>query len=130
MAKKKRHSRVEIASKLARANDLATQGKLQSEIARTLGVSVMTLHRWRRKAPPGPQPAFVAIQEAGQPDRTRGRGDPIAELQLENSRLRRLVTDLLLEKIKLEEAGGVQVNDSKNASRGSKNAVTRRGAFP
>jgi putative transposase len=53
MAKKKRHSRVEIATKLAQANDLATQGKLQSEIARTLGVSVMTLHRWR-KAPPGP----------------------------------------------------------------------------
>ena len=44
MAKKKRHSRVEIATKLAQANDLATQGKLQSEIARTLGVSVMTLH--------------------------------------------------------------------------------------
>src|SRR5262245_52248043 len=122
MAKKKRHSRVEIASKLAHANDLATQGKLQGEIVRTLGVSVMTLHRWR-KAPPGPQSKFVAIQEAGQPDRTRGGGDRIAELQLENSRLRRLVTDLLLEKIKLEEAGGTfgQVNDSKNASRGSKN---------
>ena len=103
MAKKKRHSRVEIASKLAQANDLATQGKLQSEIARTLGVSVMTLHRWR-KAPPGPQPEFVATQEAGQPDRTRGGGDRMAELQFENSRLRRLVTDLLLEKIKLEEA--------------------------
>jgi hypothetical protein len=28
----------------------------------------------------------------------------LAELQLENSRLRRLVTDLLLEKIRLEEA--------------------------
>jgi hypothetical protein len=42
MAKKKKHSTVEIASKLAQANDLATQGKLQSEIARTLGVSVMT----------------------------------------------------------------------------------------
>ena len=103
MAKKKRHSRVEIASKLAQANDLATQGKLQSEIARTLGVSVMTLHRWR-KAPPGPQPALVAIHEAGRPDRTPGGGDRIAELQLENSRLRRLVTDLLLEKIKLGEA--------------------------
>jgi transposase-like protein len=103
MAKKKRHSRVEIASKLAQANDLATQGKLRSEIARTLGVSVMTLHRWR-KAPPGPQPAFLATHEAGQPDRTGGGGDRIAELQLENSRLRRLVTDLLLEKIKLEEA--------------------------
>jgi hypothetical protein len=55
----------------AMANDLATQGKLQNDIARTLGVSVMTLHRWR-KAPPGPQSEFVEIQEAGQPDRTRG----------------------------------------------------------
>src|SRR5215471_1358706 len=117
--KKKRHSRGEIATKLAEANDLATQGKLQSEIARTVGVSVMTLHRWR-KAPPGPPPALVATQEAGEPYRMRRGGDQIAELQLENSRLRRLVTDLLLEKIKLEEAGGtfVQVNDSKNASRG------------
>jgi putative transposase len=48
MAKKKRHSRVEVATKLAQATDLATRGKLQSEIARTLGVSVMTLHRWRK----------------------------------------------------------------------------------
>jgi hypothetical protein len=31
MAKKKKHSRVEIASKLAQANDLATQGKLQAK---------------------------------------------------------------------------------------------------
>src|SRR5262249_9424165 len=52
---------------LARANGLATQGKLQSEIARTLGVSVMTLHRWRkaRPEPAGPQP----VHEAGQPNR-------------------------------------------------------------
>src|SRR5262245_40009561 len=98
MAKKKRHSRVEIATKLAQANDLM-RGRLQSEIARTLGVSVMTLHRWR-KAPPGPEPAHEVVQ----PGRTRGAGDRIAQLQLENSRLRRLVTDLLLEKIKLEEA--------------------------
>jgi putative transposase len=100
---KKRHSRVEIATKLAQANDLATQGRPQSEIADTLGVSVMTLHRWR-KAPPGPQPALVATREARGPDRARGADDRIAELQLENSRLRRLVTDLLLEKIKVEEA--------------------------
>ena len=85
--------------KLAQANELATQGKLQGEIARTLDVSVMTLHRWR-KAAPGPQPAH----EVGQPDGPRGQRDRIAELQLENSRLRRLVTDLLLEKIRLEEA--------------------------
>jgi hypothetical protein len=83
---------MEISTKLAQANDLATQGKLQSEMARALGVSVMTLHRWRSR-------------EASQPDRTRGRGDRIANLELEKSQLRRLVTDLLLEKIKLEEAG-------------------------
>ena len=93
MAKRKRHSTVEIATKLAQANELATQGKLQSEIARTLGVSVMTLHRWH-KAPPGP--------------RTRGAANRITELQLENSRLRRLVTDLLLEKVKLEETAQSQ----------------------
>jgi putative transposase len=63
MAKKKRHSRVEITTKLAQANDLAAQGKLQSEIARTLGVSVMTLYRWRK------QPALVAIPGAREPDR-------------------------------------------------------------
>ena len=45
----------------------------------------------------------TATHEAGQPDRTRGGGDRISELQLKNSRLRRLVTDLLLEKIELEE---------------------------
>jgi putative transposase len=84
MARLKRHSRVEVATKLAQANDLARQGKLQSEIARMLGVSVMTLHRWRR---------------ADGPNR---RDDRIAELQLEISRLRRLVADLLL--VKLEEA--------------------------
>jgi transposase-like protein len=57
MAKKKRHSRAEIATKLAQANELVTQGKLQSEVARTLGVSVMTLHRWRKV-----QPAYEASQ--------------------------------------------------------------------
>jgi len=77
-------------------------GSVRAEIARTLGVSAMTLHRWH-KAPPEPQPALVATPEARGPDRARGADDRIAEFQLENSRLRRLVTDLLLEKIKLEE---------------------------
>src|SRR5262245_65988863 len=103
MAKKRRHSRAEIATKLAQANDLATQGKLQSEIARALGVSVMTLYRWRL-APRGPQPALVATAETREPDRIRGGDDRIAELQLENSALRRLVTDLLLE---IARAAGV-----------------------
>jgi hypothetical protein len=33
MSKKKRHSKMEIATKLAQINDLATQGKSQSKIA-------------------------------------------------------------------------------------------------
>jgi hypothetical protein len=70
MAKKKRHSSVEIATNQAQADDLATQGKLKGEIA----------------------------------GRTRGEGDQIAELELENSRLRQQVIDLMLENIKLEEA--------------------------
>ena len=99
MATRKKYSEAEIARKLAQANELATQGKLQSEIASTLGVSVMALHRWR-KASHGPQTA----RGVGKPKRADGRGDRIAELQLENSRLRRLVTDLLLEKTRLEES--------------------------
>jgi putative transposase len=101
VSRKKRHSTEEIATKLAQANELATGGRPQSEIARTLGVSIMTLHRWR-KAPPGPRHASLATHETSQPERMRT--DRIAELQLENSRLRRLVTDLLLEKIRLEKA--------------------------
>jgi putative transposase len=115
MAKKAKHSRAQIATKLAQAGELATQGKLQSEIARTLGVSVMTLHRWRkmslapRAVSPGPNEPSQFNQES--------RGGRIAELQLENSRLRRLVTDLLLEKMKLEEAFQVDKPSTGRASR-------------
>jgi putative transposase len=97
MAKTK-HSKTEIVAKLAQADDLARQGKPQSEIAGTLGVSVMTLHRWR-KLPTVPQALPGRSNGSSLVPQTR-----IAELQLENSRLRRLVTDLLLEKMELEEA--------------------------
>src|SRR5438045_624137 len=98
MTKKRKHSKPEIAAKLAEAETLATQGKLQAEIAGALGVSVMTLHRWRKLPPAAPKHANGSGQ-SDQAPQTR-----IAELQLENSRLRRLVTDLLLEKMKFEEA--------------------------
>src|SRR5947207_7606196 len=94
MAKKGKHSKAEIAAKLAQAEELAAQGKLQSEIARALGVSVMTLHRWRKL-----QSGSNGLSRVDQTPQTQ-----IAELQLENSRLRRLVTDLLLEKMRIEEA--------------------------
>jgi putative transposase len=79
--KKRKHPKAEIAAKLAQADDLATQGKLQSEIARTLGVSVMTLHRWRkmslapRAVSPGPsEPAAVGDRSAPRKDENRRGG--------------------------------------------------------
>ena len=100
MAKKRKHAKAEIAAKLAQADELASQGKLQSEIARTLGVSVMTLHRWR-KLPSAAQAVPTGLNGSSRTDQAPEAR--IGELQLENSRLRRLVTDLLLEKMRLEE---------------------------
>jgi len=97
MTKKRKHSKAEIAFKLAEADDLVTEGKLQSEIARALGVTVMTLHRWRK----------LPSQSNGSSQIDQKPQTRIAELQLENSRLRRLVTDLLLEQMKREEVSQV-----------------------
>jgi transposase len=114
MPKKKRHSNAEITAKLAQAENLAKEGKLQSEIAHTLGVSVMTLHRWR-KAPSSvtAAPMVPASRSHSEDD----EAERIAELQLENSRLRRLVTDLLLEKVKLEETAQTSRPSSRRATR-------------
>jgi hypothetical protein len=93
----KRHSNTEIAAKVAQADDLAARGMLQREIVRTLGVSVMTLHRWRKA-----MPSVVAVKEIPQP-REPVVNRIVTEIEIENARLRRLVVDLLLEKMKLEE---------------------------
>jgi putative transposase len=104
--KSKRHSHAEISAKLEQAGLLAAAGKAQSEIAKALGVSVMTLHRWRKLDLPRASrpPANVA----GHGMRTgRRRTDIVAALQTENRQLRQIVADLLLEKIRLEEAAGL-----------------------
>jgi hypothetical protein len=95
--------------KLARADELARAGNSQVDVCKALGVSVMTLHRWRKL--PLPKPEFdMAPQRA---DDSKAPAVPPAmddmrrvleELKLENQRLRKLVTDLLLEKVRLEEA--------------------------
>ena len=104
MARKKRHTNAEIAAKLAQADALAAEGKLQPEIASALGISVMTLHRWRKAQ------RAVAVSPVATGHMTDAEeADRIADLQLENSRLRKLVTDLLLEKMKLEEASGQKI---------------------
>jgi putative transposase len=105
MDKRKRHSEIEIAANLARANDLAKEGKFQNEIAKLLGISVMTLHRWRKDVRFQVDPVQVAAAErADTPSVVDSiAGAKLSELQIENSRLRRLVIDLLLEKLKVEE---------------------------
>jgi hypothetical protein len=104
----KKHSREEILSKLARADELARTGNSQVHVCKALGVSVMTLHRWRK---------LTLLKTES--DISRNSADNsklftsslaldemryvLEELKLENQRLRKIVTDLLLEKTRLEE---------------------------
>jgi putative transposase len=104
--KPRRHSPDEIAAKLEQAEALAADGKVQSEIAKVLGVSVMTLHRWRKLDHLGPSAPSGALDVGPGVRNGREQADLVAALQMENRHLRKIVTDLLLEKIKLEEAAG------------------------
>ena len=101
-----RHTGPEIVVKLATADEMAARGVLHRDIARSLGISVMTYHRWR-KAREGSASLALQLVADGQrreiPNDRETTGQ-IRGLKLENSRLRRLVADLLLEKIALEES--------------------------
>lgn len=104
----KRHSFHEIASKLEQANALAAKGRTRKDIARLLGVSVMTFHRWRKMRDEQPElvspvPASPGHEEIHVPPREEPSEQRLEQLRLENARLRRVVTDLLLEKVRLEE---------------------------
>jgi hypothetical protein len=107
----KKHSHEEILLKLARADELARAGNSQVDVCKALGVSVMTLHRWRKLPLPKPE-SDVPRNHANDQDRKALAGSPamdqmrhvLEELKLENQRLRKIVTDLLLEKMRLEEA--------------------------
>lgn len=106
MVTRHRHTESEIAAKLATALEMAGRGVLHSDIAKSLGISVMTYHRWRKARRAN---ARSTSQPAADTERTaipvdRGEMDQIRQLRLENSRLRRLVADLLLEKVELEES--------------------------
>jgi transcriptional regulator with XRE-family HTH domain len=101
----KRHASQEITAKLAQANELAAKGKTQREISKALGVSIMTYHRWKKMLPSDSGPAGYGDGSEAQHQPLSGGGakETINRLELENSRLRRLVTDMLLDKLKLEE---------------------------
>jgi putative transposase len=81
----KKHSSAAIIEKLARADQLAIQGVSQTTICRELGISVMTLHRWRARASGSAQ---TRLEQ---------------RLLQENNRLRDAAADLLLEIRVLEE---------------------------
>jgi transposase-like protein len=109
---KQRHTPSEIAAKLAMADEMAAQGQLHSDIARSLGISVMTYHRWRKarkRVPLAVKPASEKGRMGALPEREQMI--QIRELKVENQRLRRLVADLLLEKDKLEEGLRTNIGD-------------------
>ena len=103
----KKHSRQEILLKLGQAEKLARDGKTQEEICKALGVSVMTFHRWRKlptieeEVMPGIEPEQPSSQS---PTNMVEMARVLEELTIENRRLRKIVTDLLLEKTKMEES--------------------------
>jgi transcriptional regulator with XRE-family HTH domain len=113
MAKARRHHNADdIEAKLRHADGMAASGRTQKEISQALGISVMTYHRWRRsRASHAPESNAViefaapAQGAANSPAPTRISSSPaqMSGLLLENERLRRLVTNLLLEKIALQE---------------------------
>ncbi len=113
----KKHSHQEITLKLSRADDLARAGNSQVEICKTLGVSVMTLHRWR-KLPLNRDDMRATddrAAEAKAPVGSQAIDDMrrvLEELAVENQRLRKIVTDLLLEKMKLEEVSPAALSAS------------------
>ncbi|MBK5960246.1 hypothetical protein CCR97_18865 [Rhodoplanes elegans] len=113
----RRHGNHEIAEKLAEAGELAARGKNQHEIAKALGISVMTYHRWRKQYDTERDEPSTETARSVRSDETatatgpsyspssgpRERTRDVRELEQENLRLRRLVTDLLLEKMALED---------------------------
>jgi putative transposase len=107
----KRHSPEEIRAKLRQAQDLAHRGQSQEQVCKTLGISVMTFHRWRKEAQL-PQVASPTIKNDDDDVEVRdggiGTSKQIEELRLENRRLRKIITDLMLEKLKIEEAAASQ----------------------
>ena len=78
----------EIVAKLRRVDVLTSQGQSVSEAIRSIGVSEVTYYRWR--------------QEFG--DLKSDQVKRLKDLETENNRLRRAVSDLTLDKLILQEA--------------------------
>jgi putative transposase len=88
MPRKKKHSPEEIVAKLRQVEVLTGQGTLVADAIRAIGVTEPTYYRWRQE--------FGGLKL----DQVKR----LKELEAENARLRRAVSDLTLEKLVLKEA--------------------------
>jgi len=84
----KREKPEDIVSKLRQVEVLQGQGKSVQDAVRQIGVTVQTYYRWRK--------------EYG--GMSRDQLKRLKELEVENQRLRRAVSDLTLDKMILTEA--------------------------
>jgi len=85
---RKRHTAEEIVSKLRQVDVLMAQGRPVADAVRTIGVTEVTYYRWRNE--------YGGL-----------KGDQVKrlkELEAENTRLRRAISDLTLDKLILQEA--------------------------
>ena len=87
---RKKHKAEEIVAKLRQVHVLTAQGRPVAEAVRSIGVTEVTYYRWRSE--------YGGL-----------KGDQVKrlkELEAENNRLRRAVSDLTIEKLILKEAAG------------------------
>jgi putative transposase len=84
----KRHKPEEIVAKLRQVEVLSAQGRPVAEAIRSIGVTEVTYYRWRNE--------YGGL-----------KGDQVKrlkDLEKENERLRKAISDLTLEKLILKEA--------------------------
>ena len=87
---RKKHKAEDIVAKLRQVDVLTAQGRPVAEAVRSIGVTEVTYYRWRSE--------YGGL-----------KGDQVKrlkELEAENNRLRRAVSDLTIEKLILKEAAG------------------------
>lgn len=85
---RKRYSVEQIINHLREADVWLSQGRTVGEVCRQIGISEQSYYRWRRE--------YGGLKT----DQARR----LKELERENGRLRRAVSDLTLEKLVLKEA--------------------------
>jgi putative transposase len=84
----KKHKPEEIVAKLRQVDVLLSQGRPVAEAIRTISVTAFTYYRWRKE--------FGGLKS----DQVKR----LKDLEKENERLRKAVSDLTLEKLILKEA--------------------------